>query len=291
MFKFLLGLVILVLTLGGHVSPALAQDMALAQGSRLPESAYAPEIQQILERGTLVVAMLDQENPPFFMTSPQHQLVGLDINLAQDLADRLGVKLRLHRTATTFDQVVNAVFRGEADMAISKISRTLNRGLRVRFSRPYLEMRQGLLVNRILLTQQAHGSTMTETLRRLQGKVGVIQGSSYVEFLRQKFPLANVVEFGSWPRLVDAVTAGEILAAYRDELEIKQLALTRPNAALNLQTVALTDTRDALAIVLPWDSPQLLAFVDQYLAASATDYTVDALLQRYADDWLPQTRN
>ncbi|WP_017299051.1 substrate-binding periplasmic protein [Nodosilinea nodulosa] len=246
-----------------------------------------PDIQRILDRGKLTVAVLGQDNAPFFMGNPGH-LEGLDIQLAQALADQLGVSLEVTRSAQTFDQVVDTVYGQKADLAISKISRTLKRAQRVRFSRPYLRMRQGLLVNRLQMAEQTQGRSIVETIRDLRGQVGVIEGSSYVGFLKQKFPQASIVEYPTWEDTVGAVVRGDILAAYRDELEIKKVVRTRPDAALQLQTIALTDTQDSLAVVLPWSSAHLLAFVDQYLDTLATQYTVDTVLDEYADYWSAQ---
>lgn len=251
-------------------------------------SAMPPDIQRILERGKLVVAILGRDNSPFFMDLGNGELGGLDIRLAQAIADQLGVDLELNRSAKTFNDVVETVYGGSADLAISKISRTMQRAMRVRFSRPYLQMRQGLLINRLQVAQQTKSRNITETIRNLEGKVGVIKGSSYVGFLQQQFPKATIVEMASWPAIVDAVIDGEILAGYRDELEIKKVALTQPDAALHLQTVALTDTRDALAAVLPWASTHLLAFINQHLETLDKDYTVDGLLEEYADYWSSQ---
>ncbi|MGG6240339.1 substrate-binding periplasmic protein [Nodosilinea sp. AN01ver1] len=250
-------------------------------------SAMPPDVQRILNKGRLTVAVLGQDNAPFFMNA-QGQLSGLDIQLAQALADQLGVSLDITRSAQTFDQVVDAVYGQKADLAISKISRTLKRAQRVRFSRPYLRMRQGLLVNRLQMAEQAQGRSMVETIRDLRGQVGVIKGSSYVGFLKQKFPQASIVEYPTWEEIVEAVVRGDILAAYRDELEIKKVVRTRPDVALQLQTIALTDTQDSLAVVLPWSSGHLLAFVDQYLDTLTAQYTVDTVLDEYADYWATQ---
>jgi polar amino acid transport system substrate-binding protein len=252
------------------------QNQADRNRSQMP-----PDMQRIRQRGKLIVAMLNQENSPFFMTDSARHFTGLDVKLAQALADQLGVRLEFNRTATTFDEVVKTVYALNADLAISKLSRTLNRAERVRFSQPYLTMRQGLLVNRLQIAQQANGRSMTDVIRNLQGKIGVIRGSSYVGFTQKKFPNTTVVEFPSWTEAVEAVIRGEILATYRDELEVKKIVLSQPHTALTLQTIALTDTQDTIAIALPWDSQQLLAYVNQYLDMSAVDYTVESLLQEY----------
>ena len=247
-----------------------------------------PDIEQILARGKLVVAVLGSDNAPFFMDMGEAQPGGLDIQLAQAIADQLDVKLELNRTADTFNGVVDTVYNREADLAISKISRTMKRARRVRFSHPYLQMRQGLLVNRLLLAQQTTTENVVEAIRQLTGDVGVITGSSYVGFLQQRFPKATIVELESWQDIVAAVSSGEILAGYRDELEIKKVVLTKPDAALQLKTAVLTDTQDSLAMVLPWDSSHLLAFVNQYLDTLDKDLTVDGILAEFSAYWEAQ---
>ncbi|MEA5597361.1 ABC transporter substrate-binding protein [Rivularia sp. UHCC 0363] len=267
----------------GSTAPVLAGaslEQRTASTSQAKRAAMPPDIQKIRQRGKLIVAMLNQENSPFFMTNPARDFTGLDVKLAKALAEQLGVTLEFNRTAKTFDEVVKTVYDLKADLAISKLSRTLNRAERVRFSQPYLKMRQGLLVNRLQIAQQANGRSMTEVIRSLQGKIGVIRGSSYVGFTRKKFPNTTVVEFPTWADAVEAVIRGDILATYRDELEVKKAVLSQPDTALTLQTIALTDTQDAIAIALPWDSSQLLAYVNQFLEMTAS-YSAESLLQEY----------
>jgi len=249
--------------------------------ANLKRSKLSPDIQRIRQRGKLIVAMLNQENPPFFMTDSAGQFMGLDVKLAKALADQLGVTLEFTRTAKTFDEVVKTVYDMNADLALSKLSRTLHRAETVRFSQPYVTMRQGLLVNRLQIAEQANGRSMTDVIRNLEGKIGVIRGSSYVGFTQKKFPKATIVEFSNWTDAIKAVIRGDILATYRDELEVKKIVLSQPHTALTLQTIALTDTQDSIAIALPWDSQQLLAYVNQYLDISAVGYTAESLLKEY----------
>lgn len=246
-----------------------------------PRAEMAPDIQRILDRGTLIVALLGTDNPPFFM-GETNDLEGLDIKIAQGLADSLGVDLEFNRSANTFNEVVDKVYQLEADIAISKLSRTLSRAKRVRFSRPYVTMRQGLLANRLqLAAQKDQGSQLIETIRNFSGNVGVIEGSSYVGFLKQKFPEATIQEYPTWDDIVEAVVSGDIQAAYRDELEVKKVILKNPDAALRLQTIALTDTQDQIAMAVPWDSQHLQNFVNQYLDTFNLDYTADTVLDEY----------
>ncbi|MEM9264297.1 MAG: transporter substrate-binding domain-containing protein [Cyanobacteria bacterium P01_F01_bin.13] len=266
------------------IAGAETQRQLTEQGGTIsPRSEMPPDIQRILDRGTLIVALLGTDNPPFFMDK-SNDLEGLDIKIAQGLADALGVGLEFNRSAETFNQVVDKVYQLEADIAISKLSRTLSRAQRVRFSRPYVTMRQGLLANRLqLAAQQNQGSQLIDAIRNFNGNVGVIEGSSYVGFIKQKFPKATIKEYPIWDDIVEAVISGDIQAAYRDELEVKKIVLKNPDASLRLQTIALTDTQDQIAMALPWDSRHLQDFVNQYLDTFNLDYNADAVLDEYGD--------
>ena len=206
-------------------------------------------------------------------------------HLVKVFADQLGVDVHFIRTAKTFNDTVNLVYEHKADIAISKISRTSSRTKKVLFSNPYLTMRQSLLLNRVQFAEQSSGRRRRPEIavRELTGNIGVIQDSSYVGYTNQKFPNAIVNEQPSWSDVLEAARSGELVAAYRDELEVKRAILQDPSNAINFQTVVLKDTNDSLGIVLPWQSLQLREFANQYLFSNNINYTADSLLDEFKE--------
>ena len=267
----------------------------------LPEDIglYPPDIKRIIERGYIEVAMIGVDSPPFFQVDTPETpcrgdannfvnydnkiYCGLDVSLSKGIADQLGVDVHFLRTAKTFNDTVDLVAENKADIAISKISRTLSRTKKVLFSNPYLNMRQSLLLNRVQFAEQSSGRRPEIAIRELTGNVGVIQDSSYVGYTNQKFPKTIVNEQPSWPDVLKAARSGELVAAYRDELEVKRAILQDPSNAINFQTVVLTDTNDSVAMVLPWQSSHLREFVNQYLSSNNIDYTADLLLEKFKE--------
>jgi len=270
-------------------SPFDADTLPSTPTSDFPHlrSELSPDIQRIVERGSLVVAVLAHDNPPFFQSRGSTTLEGLDIEIAEAIAAYLGVGLQFNRSGQTFDEVVDEVYHLEADMAISKVSRTLKRARRIRFSKPYVSLGQGLLMNRLTFAKYfemlSQDVPVPMLVNQLEGKIGVLRGSSYVGFVKNTFPRGIVTEYDTWPDLVQAVIRGEVLAACRDELEIKKVLLTQPNAILQMRTISLNYFKDQIAIALPWDSQHLLAFVNQYLEAAELEYTADSLLNDYTE--------
>ncbi|RQR75143.1 MULTISPECIES: ABC transporter substrate-binding protein [unclassified Burkholderia] len=237
----------------------------------------APEFARIVTRGTLVVAVLGVDQPPFFM-SRNGALAGVDIDLADELAKKLGVPVQFDRDARTFDDVVHLLATGQADVAISKLSRTLPRAQVVRFSTPYISLRRALLINRVGFAELAKGRPLPEVVRDYRGTIGVVAGSAYAEYARNDFPAARVRTYPSWPATLDALNAGAVTAVYRDELAIKLVMQDDPTAPIRLRVATFDDLTDALAVGVPVSMPTLLAFVNQFLAERNKRLDVKSLL-------------
>jgi polar amino acid transport system substrate-binding protein len=120
-------------------------------------------------------------------------------------------------------------------------------------------------------------------VKDLTGKIGVIADSSYVSYARRYFPNATVVSYPSWDNVVDAVFSGEILAGYRDEMEIKKIIRSRPDASLKAKTAVLKDTRDDIAIAVAWQNTHLQYYINLVLAGLGLDLNADKLLDSYPD--------
>jgi ABC-type amino acid transport substrate-binding protein len=133
------------------------------------------DIKKIIQKGKLVVAINSVDYPPFFYHNKKGILDGYDIEIANDIAKFLGVKVEFNRSAVTFQDVVKLVQDEHADIAISAISATLSRGLNVRFSEPYLTPNQCLILNRILEVKIGNKVNLNPD----QLKVAVLGNSSY----------------------------------------------------------------------------------------------------------------
>jgi polar amino acid transport system substrate-binding protein len=233
-------------------------------------------------RGELVVAVLGVDQPPFF-EQQNGQLVGIDIDIAKELAGKLGVKVRFNRDAKSFDSVVTLLANGDADVAISKLSRTLSRAEVVSFSTPYIRLHRALLLNRVKFAQLAKGRPAPEVIRAYDGDIGVVTNSSYATYVQTNFPHAKVQSYPSWEALVKALNAGEVTAAYRDEFEVKHVLKVDPTASLRLRVVTLEDLDDTISIGVNVSSPALLAFINQFLAERTNKIDVMTLLQASTD--------
>jgi ABC-type amino acid transport substrate-binding protein len=237
----------------------------------------APDMARIVNRGELVVAMVATDTPPFFYVKDE-ELVGLEIDLAKDLAKELKVNVRFDRTAKTFNEVVDIVSRQEADLGISKLSSTLARAQKVHFSSPYLTLSHGFILNRVRFAEYARDRTLPVAIRQFKGSIGVIAKSAWTDYGKRYFPNAEVREYASWGEVLKAVEKGEVMAAYRDEFEVKRVLRADPTASLTLRTVTFKDLDDPLAIAVGLTDDTLLQFVNLYLNQSNKKLTIDKVL-------------
>ncbi|KUO74742.1 MAG: hypothetical protein APF81_20665 [Desulfosporosinus sp. BRH_c37] len=246
----------------------------------------SPDIKHIKEKGKLVVAMFWQDRPPFFYSDQAGNLVGIDVNLAKDIAKYLAVDVEFDRSSRSFEEVVNKVVQGQADLGISKLSVTLARAQRASFTQPYVSFQQGLLVNRLLLESilQAHAVTAdaTEQIINTSQKIGVLDNTSYVEYAEILFPNAKIIKYNSLPELIAAVRSGEILAVLYDENELNMQINQSPDLLIYTKLFILKNRVDQIAIAVAPDNTNLLAWLNTYLTIMKKDQVVQQIVQNYS---------
>lgn len=238
----------------------------------------APDIARIVNRGELVVAMLDTDNPPFF-SEKAGVMSGTDVDLVTLIAKELGVKVRFDRSAKTYDSVAEIVARGEADIGISRLAKTLKRGQYVHFSDTYMRLSHAFLINRVRFAELSGGQPVPQVIRNFTGSISVIANSSWVEFGRRNFPKAKLIAYPTWAEAVAAVVKGDVVAAYRDELEVMAIVRHDPKLALTLRTVTFNDLESPLSMMIGVRDDTLLSFVNEVIAQRPEKPTAASVLK------------
>ncbi len=259
------------------------------------KSVYPPDIQRIKERGKLIVAMIDEDVPYFFNTTKEGQFVGHDVDLAKNIAEKLGVEVHFNRDYKTYDDVIDAIVSHEADIAISILSKTFSRSLKVKFSHPYLIVHPALVINRLRAAQASDGKNQKEKeqiLRLLQkpgARISTLGGSSYVDYAQYDFPKSEIITIKTLDENWESVRKGEVLGFYYDEVELKTVLRRYPSYTIELETIIIDEIDDPVAVATAWENEHLLQFINFYLE---TDYpqplTADDILDRYPD---PELQN
>jgi ABC-type amino acid transport substrate-binding protein len=225
------------------------------------------------------------QKPFFYKDEKTGTLIGVDVEIGYEIANRLGVRPIFSRDAASFDDVVLKVVNNEVDIALSKLSRTPKRAALVRFTRPYITFRQALLVNRLELVKVTTEDNLPRFIQNYQASLGIINNSSYLTYAETNFPGAALKTYNDWESCVNALFAGGIVAVYRDELEILTVNETREDASILMKPVFITDKQDPIAMAVAADAPLLQEwlniFLEEYLSQNERDLIPVRIVKRH----------
>jgi len=247
---------------------------------------HSQEIKAILDRGYIVFGMAIVDQKPFkYIDAASGELIGLDVEIAYAIANRMGVKAVFNRSATSFDGVVQLVVDKKADIALSKLSLTTRRAELARFTQPYVVLRQALLINRLEYAKVGSEDLLPKFLKNYRGSLGVVNNSSYVNYAAANFPDAEIKKFENWDETVGALFDGKVLSIYRDEGEILTILTTRKDASILMKPVIISDKRDPIAMAVSADAPLLQdwlnIFLNDYLIQNSKELTPARLVERH----------
>jgi len=249
-------------------------------------SFHSQEIKTILDKGYIVFGMAAVDQKPFkYIEAESGELIGLDVEIAYTIANRMGVKAVFNRSATSFDGVVQLVADKKADIALSKLSLTTRRAELARFTKPYIILRQALLLNRLEYAKLGSEDQLPNFIKNYRGTLGVVNNSSYVNYAVTNFPNADIEKYENWDETVNALFYGKVLAIYRDEGEILTIITNRKDASILMKPIIISDKRDPIAMAVSAEAPLLQdwlnIFLDDYMIQNREELTPARLIERH----------
>lgn len=257
---------------------------SLACGAARAAEPLAPDMTRIAAAGEIRVAMTPEDWPPFFYVHPARGMAGLDVELADEIGRRLGVRVRFVREAQTFDELITMVEQRRADIAISYLSDTLERAERVRFTRAYVELKPALLINRSLAGRSRRGRDLGQLLNHPEAVIGVTKGSSAESFAAEDYPQAQIVGYDTWAEITTALAEEKLLAGLSDQIDAQNWQAANPEGAIAIETVILNNKPDTLAIAVHRADRQLLYWLNHFLARKGQDGTLARLRRHYIEN-------
>lgn len=267
-------------------NPATATSASAAPAQLPPDlDLYPPDIQRLMRQGYIVVGVPSFDTPPLYFEQ-NGELQGADINIAKSLGQKLDLEVRFDRQSKTLDELINRTARQEVDIAIGKLSTTINRLKKLHASPNYIRFKQALLIDRTQLL--ALGGKDAESIQKLLKtepiSIGVIGKSSYEQYAKQNFPNAEVIGFPGWTEATEALATGQVFSIYRDENEIKKIIMSQPQLAIRLKSVLFNDLEDNKTVYVSLANPQLAHVIDNIILNDATlNWTSDRLIDAFYD--------
>ncbi|MDH4583413.1 transporter substrate-binding domain-containing protein [Pseudomonas sp. BN415] len=243
----------------------------LCGGTLAQPIAQADALSDISERGVLKVAV-PQDFPPFGSVGPDLKPRGLDIDTAQLLADKLGVKLAL--TPVNSTNRIPFLTTGKVDLVISSLGKNPEREAVIDFSTPYAPF---------YLAVFGPEDVAITALDALSGKtISVTRGSIEDMELSAVAPKdATIKRFEDNNSTIAAYLAGQVDLIASGSVVMAAIAAKNP-AKVPALKVKLKDS--PVYIGLAKNEPALL----QKVNAIITEAKADGSLNRNAEKWLKQ---
>ena len=233
--------------------------------------AAADQTVQTVEEGVLTVGS-DIPFPPFEFREGG-ELTGFDVVLVEEMADRLGLRVRWVDTA--FDTIFTQLAAGRYDMVASATTITEERSRQVDFTEPYYAAQQAVTVN----AEQTPDLSSIDDLSA-SDTVAVQSGTTGEIWARENLP--DGVELRSFPEAPDTYTAleaGNVAAVIFDEPSAIAEAQERPA----LEIVQRLDTGERYGFAIDPRNDELLEALDGALAEIKEDGTYQRLYDRFED--------
>ncbi|MBH3459870.1 transporter substrate-binding domain-containing protein [Pseudomonas putida] len=233
--------------------------------------AQADALADISARGVLKVAV-PQDFPPFGSVGPDMKPRGLDIDTAQLLADKLGVKLAL--TPVNSTNRIPFLTTGKVDLVISSLGRNPEREAVIDFSQPYAPF---------YLAVFGPAEAKIDDIGAVAGKtISVTRGSIEDMALTAVAPKDAVIKrFEDNNSTIAAYLSGQVQLIASGSVVMSAIAEKNP-AKVPVVKVKLKDSPVYVGVAK--NEAALLEKVNSSLAAAKADGS----LNRNAEKWLKQ---
>lgn len=249
---------------GNSDAPADAAGSADASGS---------DTMQLVTDGTLTIGTSAEYEPFEYMEDGEYK--GFDLELAQAIADDLGLELKIENV--DFDTIVPGVASGtKYDMGIAAITATPEREKEVSFTDSYYMDDQAIVT--MADNTEITGDNYADALNAEGVKIAVQSGSTAEAFAKENFPNAELVPFKNATDCFAAVQSSQANALVTNRSVAAQLVAT---SFSNEQVIKQVSTGEEYAIAVNKDNTALLDALNDSIAKLTEDGTVDELMTKY----------
>ena len=226
-------------------------------------------LSQIQANGTITVAM-EGTWAPWTYHNEQDELVGYDVEIAQKIAEKLGVTVNF--VEGEWDGLLAGLDDGRYDIMVNGVGITAERQEKYDFSTPYAYNRTAVIVRGeyedIHFMEDLKGKTTANTI-----------SSTYAE--QAEAYGATVTGVDDLNQTIELLLSGRIDATLNAEVVFADYKNAHPEA--NIKIAAYSDDVERVAIPVRKgaDSATLLDAINQALAELSADGTLTALSEKY----------
>ncbi|MCB9494879.1 MAG: transporter substrate-binding domain-containing protein [Desulfobacteraceae bacterium] len=241
-------------------------------------------LSQIINSGEIRVAIDASDYPPFSIKT-QEGFVGFDIDICKDIAQKMGVKLKLEQVE--FEKIIPAVENGEYDLGVATFTITPKRNMNVLFSQPYIVTGQA-----VVMSNKYRDSVFSyRDLNSTQYKIAFVKGNSSEGSLKRFMPESRFFSVESADDLVQSIIDGQADAFIADMPYCSTMAAK--DGGRHLYFIDQPITFEPIGIVANKSDFHLLNWINNYIRQIQSDGTYDDFYIKWFQnsDWIKYLKN
>lgn len=254
---------------GASASSTTASSAAAssAAGASASSAQATPTLDAIKEKGKLTM-ITATGYPPYEYIGDDGKPAGVDIDLAQMVADDLGVELEI--IDMNFTLVIDALKSGKGDFIAAGMTATEERATQVDFSINYG-------ANDLMLVVAA-GNKEINTAADLTGKTIAVQdGTTANKFAEESVANAKILAFNTPIEAGTAVATGKADVAIIDNLPAKSIVKSNDQLALVEEPV----THEGVSMAIAKGKEDLVAEINKILQQTMDSGKLDELFDHH----------
>lgn len=238
-------------------------------GSSAQTEAPADLLSQIQARGEIVVAM-EGTWAPWTYHDESGQLVGYDVEVAQNIAQQLGVEVNF--AEGEWDGLLAGLDSGRYDIMVNGVDIDEARSEKYDFSTPYAYNRTAVIVSgdndSIQSMEDLNGKRTANTLNSTYANVAESYG-------------AEVTGVDDFIQTIELLNSGRIDATLNAEVSYYDYMAQHPEANIKIACIDPASTQVAIPMRKGEESAALAAAINEALAGMAEDGTLTELSMKY----------
>ena len=232
---------------------------ACGEQSQTPDDTQEPAVLHMATEGTF---------PPYEYYD-NGQLVGIDIEVAGAIAEKLG--MTLETTDIAFDSIIPGVQAGKYDIGMAGVTVSEDRLQQVNFSDSYATGVQVVIVK--------EGGKVQSLDDMADAIIGTQSGTTGFIYASSDFGDDHVKSFTKTTDAVEALKNGQVDCVLLDNAPAEALVDANPDAGLSILETAYTV--EDYAIAINKENTDLQAKINAALAELVADGTLQSIIDKY----------
>ncbi|EKT57164.1 ABC transporter substrate-binding protein [Providencia burhodogranariea] len=233
--------------------------------------ANADKLDDIKQAGVVRIAVFDS-NPPFGFIDPEtKKLAGYDVDIAQAIADNLGVKLELRPTNPA--NRIPLLTSGKVDLIGANFTITDERAKQVDFSIPDFATGQKFIARKGVLKTADDIAPL---------RIGADKGTVQEVTLRERYPDTKVISYDDTPQAFAALRNGNVQAITQDDAKLVGLLGNLPEKVkADFEISPFSITREYQGVAAAKGETRLVENVNEALLTLEKEGKAEVIYERW----------